>query len=320
MSQPRNPHAGAPFIDDAATIRAHLEDVSVPALLCSLVHMTGDPSWIRGVERPRMLTTMEFQAAMPTEEQAAVRDRAVAAIVDYRDRGCEAFAPSDALVREMMEFLAARPMIDARGAVDDGGAPTRRRRLACGDVARHRARSAACRIAGCRDRVWRVGDRRRHPPEGSGIAVHHRRARAGPGRHLAGESVPRRACRRRLASLLLFLRAVRRPGASISAASPSCSGTSSTSWTSTSCVRTVASTPKSCGPHGTTTRSCWRVVVRDAAGREDTIDARFVISAVGALSLPRLPRLRGHGVVRRSVVPLRAVAGRPRRHGQAVRA
>ena len=49
----RNPHAGEPFTDDDATIAAALEDVSVPALLCSLVHMTGDPSWIRGDIRPR---------------------------------------------------------------------------------------------------------------------------------------------------------------------------------------------------------------------------------------------------------------------------
>ena len=114
MSPTGNPHAGTPFTDDAATIRAHLEDVSVPALLCSLVHMTGDPSWIRGVERPRMLTTMEFQSAMPAEEQAAVRDRAVAAIVDYRDGGCE-------------PFVALR----RAGARDDGvprGPPDDRRR------------------------------------------------------------------------------------------------------------------------------------------------------------------------------------------------
>src|SRR5262245_38500996 len=43
----RNPHVGEPFADDDATIAIMLEDVSVPVLLCSLVHMTGDPSWIR---------------------------------------------------------------------------------------------------------------------------------------------------------------------------------------------------------------------------------------------------------------------------------
>ena len=45
MTTTRNPHAGEPFLDDDEAIAAALEDVSVPALLCSLVHMTGDPSW-----------------------------------------------------------------------------------------------------------------------------------------------------------------------------------------------------------------------------------------------------------------------------------
>jgi len=48
----RNPHAGEPFADDDATIALWLEDANVPALLCSLVHMTGDPSWIRGSSGP----------------------------------------------------------------------------------------------------------------------------------------------------------------------------------------------------------------------------------------------------------------------------
>ena len=49
----RNPHAGEPFDDDDSMIAAALDDVSIPALLCSLVHMTGDASWIRGDVRPR---------------------------------------------------------------------------------------------------------------------------------------------------------------------------------------------------------------------------------------------------------------------------
>jgi 4-hydroxyacetophenone monooxygenase len=48
MPDSRNPHAGLPFDDDDATIAAALEDVSIPALMCSMVHMTGDPSWVRG--------------------------------------------------------------------------------------------------------------------------------------------------------------------------------------------------------------------------------------------------------------------------------
>src|SRR5262245_7133790 len=47
-----NPHAGLPITDDDEKIAAALEDVSVPALMCSMVHLTGDPAWVRGELRP----------------------------------------------------------------------------------------------------------------------------------------------------------------------------------------------------------------------------------------------------------------------------
>jgi 4-hydroxyacetophenone monooxygenase len=40
--------AGVSITDDDATIAAALEDVSVPALMMSMVHMTGDTSVLRG--------------------------------------------------------------------------------------------------------------------------------------------------------------------------------------------------------------------------------------------------------------------------------
>ncbi|MCW2538748.1 MAG: 4-hydroxyacetophenone monooxygenase, partial [Frankiales bacterium] len=43
----RNPHAGMPFSDGDDAIAAALRDVSVSALCCSLVHLTGDLSWVR---------------------------------------------------------------------------------------------------------------------------------------------------------------------------------------------------------------------------------------------------------------------------------
>jgi 4-hydroxyacetophenone monooxygenase len=106
----RNPHAGEPFTDDDATIAAALEDVSVPALLCSLVHMTGDPSWIRGDIRPRTATLVEFQGGLTEEEQADVRSRAVPAIAAYREAGCRPHPLPPALLEEMMSFLACKPV------------------------------------------------------------------------------------------------------------------------------------------------------------------------------------------------------------------
>lgn len=48
----RHIHHGLPFTDDDASIAAALEDVSIPVLLCSLVHLTGDPQWVRGDLNP----------------------------------------------------------------------------------------------------------------------------------------------------------------------------------------------------------------------------------------------------------------------------
>ncbi len=106
----RNPHAGEPFADDDAAIAAALEDVSVPALLCSLVHMTGDPSWIRGDVRPRVAIASEFQSRIPDDELADVRHRALPAIASYRDGGCEPYTLAPELLHEMMEFVGCRPV------------------------------------------------------------------------------------------------------------------------------------------------------------------------------------------------------------------
>ena len=106
----RNPHAGEPFTDTDEEIVAALEDVSVPALLCSLVHMTGDPSWVRGSVKPRIAVSLEFQSGIPDDELAEVRRRAAPVIAAYRDGGCRPQPLSHELLGEMMEFLGCRPV------------------------------------------------------------------------------------------------------------------------------------------------------------------------------------------------------------------
>jgi len=83
-----NPHSGLPITDDDESIAAALEDVSVPALMCSMVHLTGDPAWVRGELRPAGLFLNEYQGFMDEEPKAEARRRALAAIVAYRDSGC----------------------------------------------------------------------------------------------------------------------------------------------------------------------------------------------------------------------------------------
>ncbi len=112
-----NRHLGQPITEEDATIARLLEDVSAPALLCSLVHMTGDPSWIRGPRRPRTAGPALLQGEMPPEEQASIRAEALPIIAAYRDAGGRPHPPSRALLLEMMEFLACRPLTERQQAL-----------------------------------------------------------------------------------------------------------------------------------------------------------------------------------------------------------
>ena len=60
----RNPHAGEPFATSDEDIAAALEDVSIPTLLLSLVHMSGNPDLIRGRLKPAGLFLNEVQGYM----------------------------------------------------------------------------------------------------------------------------------------------------------------------------------------------------------------------------------------------------------------
>jgi 4-hydroxyacetophenone monooxygenase len=104
----RNRFAGEPFTDDNAAIAKALEEVSIPALMCSLVHMTGDASFIRGDIRPRLAMSLDIQSGIPEDDRAEVRRRALPVIAAYRDSGCEPAELPTELLREMMEFLGCR--------------------------------------------------------------------------------------------------------------------------------------------------------------------------------------------------------------------
>ena len=106
MTPDRNPHAGLPITDDDTTIAAALEDLSIPTLMLSMVHMTGDASIIRGDLKPQGLFLNEVQGYMSEEDKAEVRRLALKVIRAYRDGGSiPADPPSPELIREMMSFL-----------------------------------------------------------------------------------------------------------------------------------------------------------------------------------------------------------------------
>lgn len=108
----RSRYAGEPFTTPTAEIAAALEDVSIPTLLLSLVHITGDPRFIREFKQMGIFLN-EVQGFMSDEDKARARSEALTVITDYRDRGCPEPAPLSAeLIREMMDWAACEHVPD----------------------------------------------------------------------------------------------------------------------------------------------------------------------------------------------------------------
>ncbi|MCG7607902.1 MULTISPECIES: flavin-containing monooxygenase [Mycobacterium] len=108
----RSFHVGQPFTTPDADIAAALEQVSIPTLLLSLVHITGDPRFIREFKQAGLFLN-EVQGFMSEEDKARVREVALPVITDYRDRGCPVPEPLPAdLVREMLDWAACEPVDD----------------------------------------------------------------------------------------------------------------------------------------------------------------------------------------------------------------
>ncbi len=107
----RNAWSGIPFDTSDEAIAETLLDVSIPTLVMSLVHMTGDEQLLRGDLKPAGLFLNEVQGFMSEEDKKAVRELALPIICDYRDRGCPEPAPlSPSLLLEMMEWLVCEPV------------------------------------------------------------------------------------------------------------------------------------------------------------------------------------------------------------------
>ena len=107
-----------PIGDDDAAIAAALRDVSVSALIASVVGITGDPSFIRGAIRPREVVQNEFQGRLDADEQAQLRAAAIRAICAWRDAGCPPPMPlSPDLIREVMDWIACEPVPDANATL-----------------------------------------------------------------------------------------------------------------------------------------------------------------------------------------------------------
>lgn len=102
----RSRYAGLPFRTPTADIAAALEQVSIPTLLLSLVHITGDPRFIRDFTQAGVFLN-EVQGFMSEQDKARARAEALPVLTDYRDRGCPQPAPLPReLIGEMLNWAA----------------------------------------------------------------------------------------------------------------------------------------------------------------------------------------------------------------------
>ena len=288
----RNPYAGAPFTDDDAAIARALEDVSIPSLLCSLVHMTGDPSWIRGDARPALPTPMDVQSGMTPEQCAEVRRQALPAVLAYRDGGCRPCSVAPEVADEMMAFLACRPLPEAmapmfRHELDLAGVDPGAVRWGDEIPASVRAGSPVV-VIGCGE---------------SGILAGIRLAEAGlPFTIVEKSDGPGGTWHDS-----------RYPGARVDISSHhySYSFVPSDHWSEYFCRQPelqayfervvdqfdlrphIRFSTEVIAAAWDETAARWRVTVRTPDGGTDTLEAPFVISAVGAINLPRFPEIEG---------------------------
>lgn len=105
-------NAGQPGYDipgDDASIARALEDASIPTLMMSMIHMSGDTSLLDGPIRPAGVYINEYQGYMSEEDKAAVRAQALDVIRAFREGGCKLPPPpSPETVQRMMNFIVAQ--------------------------------------------------------------------------------------------------------------------------------------------------------------------------------------------------------------------
>ena len=99
---------------DDPTIRSALQDAHVPSLMMALVHLTGDPSILRGDIRPSsdfFTFLADPQAGITEAQQATIRALALDALRAYRDGGGRLPPPPcEDTVHEMMNFITGQTL------------------------------------------------------------------------------------------------------------------------------------------------------------------------------------------------------------------
>jgi len=94
-----------PITETDDEIREALAEAELPPLLPALAYLTGDMSLLRAELRPDPLLLAMPQGGLTDEQQAAIREIALATLIEYRDGGCLPDAPpNDSDLLTILEF------------------------------------------------------------------------------------------------------------------------------------------------------------------------------------------------------------------------
>ena len=292
MNDERNPHVGAPFTDDDDAIAAALEDVSRSRAAVLAGAHDG-----RSVVDPRGVAPAHAEHPGPAgrpddEELADLRRRAVPAIAAYRDGGCVPHELPRDVVVEMMAFLAGTPLEgvmvpmfleDMQFDGADSGA------ISWGDEVPDEAKAASpvvvigCGLSGILAgiRLTQAGLpfvivekdegpggtwwENRYPGARVDVGSHHYCYAFEPSHHWTEYFCQQPELRDYFVRVLdkYELRPHCRFGTEVT----------SLTWDEPT--------------------SSWQVGIRNPDGTTEVLEARFVISAVGSLNIPRLPDIPG---------------------------
>src|SRR5512142_2244542 len=92
---------------DTAMLDEALAVAHLPALVAALVHVTGDPSWLKPEWRPAYTPISRGETGLGPEKDAEIRAAAKAVLSQFfAGDGQLPPPPSVATVRQMMDFVA----------------------------------------------------------------------------------------------------------------------------------------------------------------------------------------------------------------------
>jgi 4-hydroxyacetophenone monooxygenase len=98
--------------DPVPGLEALLAEASLPALMMSMVHLSGDAALLDGPIRPKQAVMFDREAGIAPADAAEIRRRAAALIRDHHAKGRPPCAPlPQPLVERMLRFALAEPSI-----------------------------------------------------------------------------------------------------------------------------------------------------------------------------------------------------------------